>query len=176
MPLLRLFRIGMSGFAINYLTPTASLGGEVSKATLLSATQTAPRAVSSVLLDKLTTGFAHLLLAVVGSLFLLWRVNLPTELWVAMVITTGLLTGGMAVFLALQMRGKIGSLGRWLVAHRLANGAISQFAQQLSKVDEALKQFYREQLIRSSRRQEAQILGTSRKDQSLASPAATILR
>ncbi len=144
VPLMRLFRIAMSGFAINYLTPTASLGGEVSKATLWSATHTAPRAVSSVLLDKLTTGFAHLLLAVVGSLFLLWRVNLPAQLWVAMAITTGLLTGGMAVFLALQMHGKIGSLCRWLVRHRLANGAISQFAQQLSKVDEALKRFYRE--------------------------------
>ena len=35
----RLFRIRMAGGAINYLTPTAALGGEVTKGTLLSLNQ-----------------------------------------------------------------------------------------------------------------------------------------
>src|SRR5215471_1238139 len=53
MSLLRLFRIRMAGFAVNYLTPTASLGGEVTKAALLSATHQGPGAVSGVLIGKL---------------------------------------------------------------------------------------------------------------------------
>ena len=84
MPLLRLFRMAMAGFAINYLTPSASIGGEVSKAALLASDHKGPEAVSSVVMDKLCMAFAHLLLVVLGSLFLLWQVNLPVHLWVAM--------------------------------------------------------------------------------------------
>src|SRR5512142_1567521 len=37
VPLFRLFRMAMAGFAINYLLPTASVGGEATKAALLSS-------------------------------------------------------------------------------------------------------------------------------------------
>jgi uncharacterized membrane protein YbhN (UPF0104 family) len=74
VPLFRLFRMGMAGFAINYLTPTASVGGEVTRATLLASSCKGSDAVSSVLVDKLTTGVAHVLLVALGSLLLLWRV------------------------------------------------------------------------------------------------------
>src|SRR3954467_6033725 len=35
----RLFRMAMAGYAINYLTPTASVGGEISRAALLASSQ-----------------------------------------------------------------------------------------------------------------------------------------
>ena len=37
LPLLRLFRFAMAGYAINYFTPSASVGGEVSKVALLGS-------------------------------------------------------------------------------------------------------------------------------------------
>src|SRR5689334_12107638 len=37
LPWLFLFRVRMAGYAINYLTPTATLGGEVTKGTLLAS-------------------------------------------------------------------------------------------------------------------------------------------
>lgn len=144
VPLLRLFRMAIAGFAINYLTPSASLGGEVSRATLLASVQSGPAAVSSVLLDKLMTAMAHLALAVVGSLFLLWRVSLPIELWLAMAMMTGLLTGGMTAFLLLQRYGKLGGVFRWLVAHNLGGRFLEGVAHRMSEVDETLKQFYHE--------------------------------
>ncbi len=144
MGLLHLFRMAMAGYAINYLTPTASVGGEVSRAALLATTQRGHQAVSSVLLDKLMTAIAHLALVVGGVLLLLWRVSLPFELWVGMGVTTVLLTGGMAAFLLLQKHGKLGSLCRWLVEHKLGGRALQEGAEQLSKVDRALQQFYRE--------------------------------
>ena len=106
----RLFRIAMAGFAINYLTPSASMGGEVTKASLLASNHKGPEAVSSVLMDKLCMAFAHLLLAVLGSLFLLWRVSLPVQLWVAMAVSSGLLTGGMVTFLSDAKAWKAGCL------------------------------------------------------------------
>ncbi len=144
VPLLRLFRMAMAGFAINYLTPSASLGGEVTRASLLASYQRASQAVSSVLLDKLMTALAHLALAVLGSLFLLWRVNLPIQLWIAMAVVTCLLTGGMGGFLLLQKHGKLGGVFRWLVDHKLGGQFLQSVAQRMSAVDEGLKQFYRE--------------------------------
>ncbi len=144
VPLFRLFRMAMAGFAINYLTPSGSLAGEVSRATLLASVQKGPEAVSSILLDKLMTALAHLILAVLGSLFLLWRVSLPIGLWIPMGLSTGLLAAGMAAFLLLQKYGKLGGVFRWLVQHNWGGRSAQQAAQQMSKVDEALKQFYRE--------------------------------
>ncbi len=142
--LFRLFRMAMAGFAINYLTPSASMGGEVTRATLLASAQRGPDAVSSVLLDKLMTAVAHLGLVVLGALFLLWRVSLPVELWAAMAVTTALLTTGIAAFLLLQKSGKLGSVFRWLVAHRLGGAFLEKAARRMSDVDESLKEFYRE--------------------------------
>src|SRR3954447_1864074 len=94
-----LFRMNMAGWAINYLTPTASVGGELSRGTLLAANSNGLEAATSVLVDKLMTAVAHLLLVVLGGVLLFWRVSLPTQLWIAMIITTLLLISGMTAFL-----------------------------------------------------------------------------
>ena len=140
----RLFRICMAGYSINYLTPTASVGGELTRAALLAETHSGSEAVSSVLLDKLMTAVAHLVLVVLGAVFLFWRVSLPTQLWVAMAATTGLLTTGIVVFLLLQKHGKLGALCRWLVDRKLGGRSVQQAAEQISNVDDALKRFYRD--------------------------------
>lgn len=140
----RLFGMAMAGYAINYLTPSASVGGEVSRAALLASSHRGLEGVKSVLLDKLMTGIAHLVLVLLGVLLLFWRVNLPVELWIAMAAITGLLACAMAVFVLVQKHGKLGSLCRWLVQHRLAGRSVQQATQRLSEVDAALKQFYRE--------------------------------
>jgi uncharacterized protein (TIRG00374 family) len=140
----RLFRIAMAGFAINYLTPSASMGGEVTKASLLASNHKGPEAVSSVLMDKLCMAFAHLLVAVLGSLLLLWKVKLPVQLWVTMAVCSGLLTGGMVTFLLMQKYGKLGVFLRWLADHKVGGRTLDKAALQIAEVDQALKAFYRE--------------------------------
>ncbi len=142
MRLLRLFRIAMAGFAINYLTPSASMGGEVTKASLLAAHYKGPEAVGSVLMDKVCMAFAHLSIAVLGSLFLLWQVKLPFQLWVAMAVSSGLLTAGIVTFLLIQKHGKLGGLLRWLADHKVGGRAMQKAALQIAEVDQALKAFY----------------------------------
>ncbi len=144
VPLYRLFPMAMAGFAINYLTPSASLGGEVSKAALLASTHPMPEAVSSVLLDKLSSAIAHLLLAVLGSLFLLTWTSLPLGLWAAMAASSVLLSSGVAVFLWLQKQGNLGGFLRWLASRRVGGRLLQQAAERTSSVDEALSRFYRE--------------------------------
>ena len=144
LSLLRIFRIRMAGFAVNYLTPTASFGGEVTKAALLASDQRGPDAVSAVLIGKLCFSLAHLLFVMIGSALVLWRIPLPGTLWGAMLISSTLMTAGMAAFLLIQKHGKVGGLIRWLVARNIGGQSLKGFARGISDVDEALKLFHRE--------------------------------
>lgn len=142
LPLWPLFRMNMAGWAVNYLTPTASIGGEVTRASLLAGECNGTDATGSVVVDKLMTAIAHLLLVIAGAFFLFWRVKLAVELWIAIGITTALLTVGITTFLFLQIRGATGDVCRWLMVHRLAGRFMEGVAQNLSRVDALLKRFY----------------------------------
>ena len=119
LPFGLLFRIRMAGYAINYLTPTAALGGEVTRATLLSSYGHAPQVVSGLLVDKACIAVAHLLWVIIGAGVILWQVKLPVPLGVAMVLAALLLAAGITAFLLLQIYGKLGAVVRWLARHRI---------------------------------------------------------
>jgi uncharacterized protein (TIRG00374 family) len=144
LPLARLFCIRMAGYAINYVTPTAALGGEVTKAVLLASNQPGAEAVSGVLIGKICFALGHLLFVALGSLVIVWRIKLPPTLWVAMLASSVLLAGGMITFLLLQKHGKLGVLVRWLAARKIGGRALQKFAGEITGVDEALKVYYRE--------------------------------
>ena len=139
-----LFRFRMAGYAMNYLTPTAALGGEVTKAALLASNHRGPEAVSGVLIDKVCFAFAHLLFVIVGSLLVLWRIPLPRALWVGMLLSSALVAGGIVAFLLLQSYGQLGVLIRWLAARRKGNRVLQRTAADITAVDTALRVFYRE--------------------------------
>src|SRR5580698_1324516 len=86
LPWWTLFRIRMAGYAINFLTPTAALGGEVTKGTLLASYHRGPEAASGVLIGKLCFALAHLIFVVLGAVLVLGRVKVPGPLWKAMLI------------------------------------------------------------------------------------------
>jgi uncharacterized protein (TIRG00374 family) len=144
LSMVQLFRIRLAGYAINYLTPTAAMGGEVTKAALLASHNRGPEAVTGVLLGKVCFAFAHLLFVVTGSVTILWRINLPRALWLGMSISSGLIASGMIVFLLIQKHGRLGALVRWLVSRKVGGLRMQQAAQGISEVDEALKVFYRQ--------------------------------
>lgn len=144
LPWFFLFRVRMSGYAINYLTPTATLGGEVTKGALLASAHKGPGAVTGVLIGKLCFGFSHLLFVIVGSLFIISFVKLPRPLWMAMLFSSALVTSGMVIFLLIQKRGKLGGLIRWLAARRVGGRLLQRAAAGVTEIDEALKIYYRE--------------------------------
>jgi len=144
LSLLQLFRIRLAGYAINYLTPTAAMGGEVTKAALLASNKPGPEAVTGVLIGKVCFSLAHLLFVVCGSVITLWRIDLPRALWLGMSVSGALIASGMGAFLLIQKYGKLGGLVRWLVSHNVGGPRMQQAAQGISAVDEALKAFYRQ--------------------------------
>jgi len=134
----------MAGYAINYLTPTATLGGEVTKGMLLAGHHRGPEAASGVLIGKVCFAFGHLIFVAVGALLVLWRLPLPAPLWIAMLVSGGLLATAITAFLLLQKYGKLGFLVRWLAGHLPGNRWIDSLAGNVTTVDGRMMRFYRE--------------------------------
>jgi hypothetical protein len=143
--LLRLFRIHLAGYAVNFLTPTASLAGEVTKAALLAGNRQTPEAVSAVVVGKLSFGLAHLLFVAAGSIVLLPVLPLPPALRAVLLVSGATLATGILAFLLLQKNGKLSVFLRWLVARKLFAKALRGLVLPMEQVDKTLKAFYREQ-------------------------------
>jgi len=139
-----LFRIRMAGYAINYLTPTAALGGEVTKTTLLSTTCEVSQAAGGVLIGKVCFAFAHLVFVGLGTLVIVRTVHLSGPVWVSLFMSGMLVAGGILMFLLLQKYGKLGAIARWLVGKRIGGRAIERAAESLTAVDRELSAFYRD--------------------------------
>ena len=144
LPFFHLFRIRMAGISINYLTPTAGLGGDVTKGALLSLNHRGPEAATGVIIGKLSEALAQLLFVVVGSIAILRGIELSAGVWAAMLAGTVLLGGGMVGFLVVQKYGKLGAVLRWLVARRVGGQILEKAARHITEVDEHLRLFYRE--------------------------------
>ncbi len=144
LPWITLFRIRMAGYALNYLTPTAALGGEVTKATLLASHHRGPEGASGVLIGKVCFAVAHLLFVILGAVLVLWQLELPRYLGLGMLIGGALLAVGMTIFLLLQKHGKLGAVIRRLAARKPANHPLQRIAVEISAIDESMKRFYRE--------------------------------
>lgn len=140
----RLYRIRMAGYAINYLTPTASLGGEVTKTTLLAAQSQVSQAASGVLIGKVCFGFAHLLFVTLGIAVVMRTVHLAPAVWIPLLLSATLVASGIVVFLLLQKHGKLGAPIRWLVAKGIGGRMVQKIAANFTAVDEELRAFYRD--------------------------------
>ena len=138
----RLFRIRLAGYAINYLTPTATLGGEVTKGMLLSLNNTASGAFQGVVVGKLAYSIAQLLFVSVGSIITLYGLDLPRGVWPAMLTGSALLAAGIFGFLIAQKLGKLGAVLRWLSARRCLGSYLAAAARKATEVDDELRLFY----------------------------------
>lgn len=140
----RLFGIHLAGSSMNYVTPTADIGGEVIKGTLLSLNHQGPEAATGVIIGKLAYALSQLLFVVLGSILILWRIHLPVAGSVAMLMGSALLGSGIVGFLIVQKHGKLGVMVRWLVAHNVGGEILQKAAHHITHVDLALKLFYKD--------------------------------
>jgi uncharacterized protein (TIRG00374 family) len=140
----RLFGIRLAGCSINYVTPTADIGGEVIKGSLLSLDYPGPQAATGVIIGKLSYALTQLLFVVLGSMLILCRIDLPAAGSAALFAGSAILGAGIVIFLIVQKYGKLGAVVRWLVAHRVGGRILEKAADQMTQVDLALQQFYQE--------------------------------
>lgn len=100
------------GTSVNTLIPTATVGGEVVKARVLTRYGVAtPAAIASVLADTAAQGYSLVLWVAVGLAALL-ALDADARLIQGITVFTALYLAGIGTFTWLQMRGPAGLLGR----------------------------------------------------------------
>jgi uncharacterized protein (TIRG00374 family) len=143
IPFSRIFLIRMVGLSINRLTPTAGLGGEVTKGVLLASDRTGPESAAGVIIDKLSYALAQLLFVVVGSVATFPSMHISHEVFTAMLAGTLLLSAGIFGFLILQHQGKLGAFMRLLARHHIGGRHLDGAARSITEVDQKVTLFYR---------------------------------
>jgi uncharacterized membrane protein YbhN (UPF0104 family) len=144
IPLARLLRIHLAGYAINFSTPGGAVAGEVAKAALLTEKSSGTEAMAAVLVGKLSMALGHLLFVILGSAILLSELRWPPALQAALMLGVVVMAAAIILFLFLQEEGKLSPVLRWLMARRLCPKRLRRFIRPLEQVDETLKVYYRE--------------------------------
>jgi hypothetical protein len=132
-----LFWIRQAGVAINLLTPTATVGGEVVKTVLLRPRLPTPATAASLVAARMSYAFAQAALVLAGLVAVLGRLREAPDLAIAVVAVFLAIVSGVVTFVWLQRRGiftalvagagRLGVLGRFL--ERAQGGSAALDAQ-----------------------------------------------
>jgi uncharacterized membrane protein YbhN (UPF0104 family) len=143
----RLFRITVSGFALNDLTPFLAIGGEPYRISALSESLGRGRSVSAVTLYRMIFSLGHLLLLFVGILTVLIVLELPTSVELLLVTVGLILLVIISILLSGHRRGVFerlyGRVKRLRVLGRLLE-KIPVSQESLRQMDEVIMNAYRE--------------------------------
>lgn len=142
IPAARLLEARIAGDAVNYLTPTAGLGGEVVRARLLRGWAPAQALAVSVSVAKVTQFAGQVLYLVVGLALVLPHTSLEPGTRNAVLAGLALLVAAMAALIAMQRRGLFGPL---LAAIRRLGFVRDHpgLAGQLARLDAEIAAFHR---------------------------------
>jgi hypothetical protein len=120
---LRLWWPHLAGAAINYVTPTATLGGEVVRGTLVPRDVPPAEVTASLAINKLSAALGDACIGLAGVGVLLFHAPFSPEWTIAVGGGAGLFAVGLVLFTVLQRRGRLaGLLGRRPGLARLLGG------------------------------------------------------
>jgi len=111
---------------------------------LLASQHRGPEAVTGVIIEKVAFASAQVLFVASGCLFLVQPGSLPLAVWILMLLSSAVIVGGIITFVLLQKYGKLGALIRWLDSRNHTGRALQAAAVNITRVDEALRAFYRD--------------------------------
>jgi hypothetical protein len=111
-----LFDAYLAGYAFSFLTPTASVGGDVLRATLVPPSVPAVEAAASVTADRLACSVSDALFGLAGVCLLLASARLEAWHRVALVAATVVFGFGIGGFFLVQ---RSGWLAGWISTHPL---------------------------------------------------------
>jgi glycosyltransferase 2 family protein len=142
--LAHLFWVRLAGTAVNQVTPTATIGGEVVKVMLLRPYVRTSEAAASIIAARMSYAIGQAALVLVGFATLLGRLENAPELAFAIVLGFALTVAGVFAFVVLQHRGFFTALVD--VAARLGFGAsvLERLRAGSGALDQRLAVLYRE--------------------------------
>jgi glycosyltransferase 2 family protein len=134
--------VRMAGNAINRVTPTADLGGEVVKVMLLTSALPQAQAVATVLIDKASIALAQMGYLTLGTLYLTGHLPLPVGVQRGIRLSMGLILLGLVGFVAFQRYGLLSKLVRGLGCLNIGQARLHQLSQRLAPLDAHLVAYY----------------------------------
>jgi len=140
VPFRALLAARLAGEAINNLTPTATIGGEVVRARMLEGRCEPHTAWASVAVAKLSQTAAQMLFVFVGLVAVVRDVPLPDGFRRGLYIGLGAITVGLLLGIALQRRGLFGAAAR--LAERLGLRVPQALHAQLADLDAEIARVY----------------------------------
>jgi uncharacterized protein (TIRG00374 family) len=153
----------LAGGAISLVTPTATLGGEVVRGSLLPRRVSAAEAVASVTTDRLAFTLVDSLLGLGGLVVLL--VHGPFTGWarIGLLAAAAAFASGVGTFFVLQRSGRLaGFLGRHPLVRKLGGDLVAdRVARGTSDVDERLASFHADRRASFATSMLLHALGTS---------------
>lgn len=141
IPFRSLVAARMGGEAINNLTPTATIGGEVVRARMLEGLCDPHAAWASVAVAKLSQTAAQMIFVLVGLIVLVRDVPLPEGFRRGLFIGLAAITTGLLLGIALQRRGMFGGAAR--LAGRLGLQVPERVHAQVAQLDREIARLYR---------------------------------
>ncbi|HSP95814.1 MAG TPA: lysylphosphatidylglycerol synthase domain-containing protein [Candidatus Dormibacteraeota bacterium] len=141
IPFRSLVAARLGGEAINNLTPTATIGGEVVRARMLEGMCDPHTAWASVAVAKLSQTTAQMIFVFVGLIFLVRDVPLPEGFRRGLFIGLGAITTGLLLAIALQRRGMFGAAAR--LAARVGLHVPDSLHEQVARLDGEIARLYR---------------------------------
>jgi putative membrane protein len=131
----------LGGEAINNLTPTATIGGEVVRARMLEGLCDPHAAWASVAVAKLSQTAAQMLFVFVGLVVVVRDVPLPEGFRGGLFVGLAAITAGLLLGIALQRRGMFGAAVR--LAGRLGLQVPQALHAQIARLDAEIARVYR---------------------------------
>src|SRR5712691_1609271 len=138
----RLFIVRLAGSAINQVTPTATIGGEVVKVLLLESTLPRAQATATVVIDKASFTLAQIFHLALGTLYLTGRLPLPGAVQLGLGLTIGLIALGLVGFIAVQRYGLLSKVLGWLSGFNRGRARLERWRQQLIPLEACLTAYY----------------------------------
>lgn len=142
LPLWQLALVRQAGNTINQLTPTADLGGEVTKVLLLEPVMSREQAMAAVVIEKGSTTLAKMAYLALGTVYLARYLPLSTELKVSLVLALGLISLGLIGFIAFQRYGLLSRVVQRLERLRIGLATLQRLSHRLARMDEQLVAYY----------------------------------
>lgn len=105
-----------AGSAINQVTPTADIGGEVVRVMLLKPFVPREQALAAVVIDKASGALSQMLYIGSGMVYLIQYLPLPLTLQLSVALTTGFIILGVGGFVVLQRYGWSSKGVQWVTA------------------------------------------------------------
>ncbi|MGH7332568.1 MAG: lysylphosphatidylglycerol synthase domain-containing protein [Candidatus Rokuibacteriota bacterium] len=146
----RLMITRLAGDAVNYLTPTATLGGEFVRTRMLRGYAPTTSVVASITVAKFTQTVGLLAFLLFGVVVIVDHSRLPEAVRWGLPLGLAILGGGLASLLVLQRWGFFGTILRWIEGWRLLRHLAHRLRPTVDELDREIAGTTRRGIVLSS--------------------------